>query len=93
MFLSSWTKKPSLLAVLSINPALFWSFLNHLYRSAIGQVRTLLESDYRDDSIHVVLLFELTAGVYNLFDKTVDYSSYGTVLDGRRYNLGVTYNF
>ncbi|PPA29570.1 ligand-gated channel protein [Aeromonas jandaei] len=36
---------------------------------------------------------DLTAGVYNLFDKTVDYSSYGTVLDGRRYNLGVTYNF
>lgn len=35
----------------------------------------------------------MTAGVYNLFDKTVDYSSYGTVLDGRRYNLGVTYNF
>lgn len=36
---------------------------------------------------------DLTAGVYNLFDKAVDYSSYGTVLDGRRYNLGVTYNF
>ena len=36
---------------------------------------------------------DLTAGVSNLFDKTVDYSSYGTVLDGRRYNLGVTYNF
>ncbi|PJG59716.1 ligand-gated channel protein [Aeromonas cavernicola] len=35
----------------------------------------------------------VTAGVYNLFDKTVDYSSYGTVLDGRRYNLGLTYNF
>ncbi|WP_439835820.1 ligand-gated channel protein [Aeromonas enteropelogenes] len=35
----------------------------------------------------------VTAGIYNLFDKTVDYGSYGTVLDGRRYNLGVTYNF
>ncbi|MGY3904322.1 ligand-gated channel protein [Aeromonas lusitana] len=35
----------------------------------------------------------VTAGVYNLFDKTVDYSSYGTVLDGRRYNLGMTYQF
>lgn len=36
---------------------------------------------------------DVTAGVYNLFDKTVDYASYQTVLDGRRYNLGVTYNF
>lgn len=35
----------------------------------------------------------VTAGVYNLFDKTVDYNSYGTVLDGRRYNLGMTYQF
>ncbi|MGY6040571.1 ligand-gated channel protein [Aeromonas sp. AE23HZ002T15] len=35
----------------------------------------------------------VTAGVYNLFDKTVDYGSYGTVLDGRRYNLGITYQF
>lgn len=66
---------------------------HYIHRSAIGQVRALPESDYRGDSIHVVPLFDLTAGVYNLFDKTVDYSSYGTVLDGRRYNLGVTYNF
>ncbi len=35
----------------------------------------------------------VTAGIYNLFDKTVDYTSFGTVLDGRRYNLGMTYNF
>ncbi|QPR56861.1 TonB-dependent receptor [Aeromonas allosaccharophila] len=66
----------------------FFGRSSTISRSAIGQVRTLPESDYRGDS-----LFDLTAGVYNLFDKTVDYSSYGTVLDGRRYNLGVTYNF
>jgi outer membrane receptor for ferrienterochelin and colicins len=36
---------------------------------------------------------DVTAGVYNLFDKTVDYTSFGTVLDGRRYTLGMTYNF
>ncbi|MGY4027628.1 ligand-gated channel protein [Aeromonas rivuli] len=35
----------------------------------------------------------VTAGIYNLLDKTVDYGSYGTVLDGRRYNLGLTYQF
>ena len=35
----------------------------------------------------------VTAGIYNLLDKTVDYASYGTVLDGRRYNLGLTYQF
>ncbi len=35
----------------------------------------------------------VTAGIYNLLDKKVDYASYGTVLDGRRYNLGLTYQF
>ncbi|MGE6165850.1 ligand-gated channel protein [Aeromonas rivipollensis] len=35
----------------------------------------------------------VTAGIYNLLDKRVDYASYGTVLDGRRYNLGLTYQF
>jgi outer membrane receptor for ferrienterochelin and colicins len=35
----------------------------------------------------------VTAGIYNLLDKTVDYDSYDTVLDGRRYTLGMTYNF
>ncbi|WP_342058595.1 ligand-gated channel protein [Aeromonas sp. OTU364] len=35
----------------------------------------------------------VTAGIYNLLDKGVDYASYGTVLDGRRYNLGLTYQF
>ena len=35
----------------------------------------------------------VTAGIYNLLDKRVDHASYGTVLDGRRYNLGLTYQF
>ncbi|WP_425935143.1 ligand-gated channel protein [Aeromonas rivipollensis] len=35
----------------------------------------------------------VTASIYNLLDKKVDYASYGTVLDGRRYNLGLTYQF
>ena len=37
--------------------------------------------------------FDVYAGLYNLFDKEVTASEYGKVLDGRRLNLGVTYNF
>jgi len=35
----------------------------------------------------------LTAGIYNIFDKTIDIQSYDTVLDGRRYNIGASYQF
>ena len=35
----------------------------------------------------------LTAGVYNLFDKSIDYDVYDTTLDGRRYTVGMTYSF
>nr|WP_230479612.1 ligand-gated channel protein [Izhakiella capsodis] len=35
----------------------------------------------------------LSAGVYNLFDKRIDYQTYNTILDGRRYTVGLTYNF
>ncbi|MTH47924.1 ligand-gated channel protein [Intestinirhabdus alba] len=34
-----------------------------------------------------------TAGVYNLLDKQIDYENYDTVLDGRRYTVGLTWNF
>ena len=30
---------------------------------------------------------------YNILDKTVDYDHYRTTLDGRRYTVGMTYNF
>ncbi|MBW7984682.1 ligand-gated channel protein [Enterobacillus tribolii] len=36
---------------------------------------------------------DITAGVYNVFDKQVKNDVYGTVLDGRRYTVGMTYNF
>ncbi|CAI0896701.1 ligand-gated channel protein [Serratia quinivorans] len=36
---------------------------------------------------------QVTGGVYNILDKTVDYDHYNTTLDGRRYTLGMTYNF
>ena len=36
---------------------------------------------------------QLTAGVYNLLDKKIDYDNYDMILDGRRYTLGATYHF
>ncbi|CAI0716830.1 ligand-gated channel protein [Serratia fonticola] len=36
---------------------------------------------------------QLSGGVYNILDKTVDYEHYNTTLDGRRYTVGMTYNF
>ncbi|WP_139154504.1 TonB-dependent receptor, partial [Enterobacter hormaechei] len=35
----------------------------------------------------------VTAGVYNVLDKQIDYDTYDTVLDGRRYTVGMTYSF
>ncbi|MFW1951182.1 ligand-gated channel protein [Acinetobacter beijerinckii] len=35
----------------------------------------------------------VAAGIYNLFDKEINKATYNYVLDGRRYNLGVTYSF
>lgn len=34
-----------------------------------------------------------TAGIYNLLDKQIDYETYDTILDGRRYTVGLTYSF
>ena len=36
---------------------------------------------------------KLLAGVYNVFNEQIDYGSYETVLDGRRYTLGVSASF
>ncbi|PWW10638.1 ligand-gated channel protein [Mangrovibacter plantisponsor] len=36
---------------------------------------------------------QVSAGVYNVLDKQIDYDTYDTVLDGRRYTVGLTYNF
>ncbi|WP_431221759.1 ligand-gated channel protein [Serratia sp. L9] len=36
---------------------------------------------------------QVSGGVYNILDKTVDYEHYNTTLDGRRYTVGMTYNF
>jgi outer membrane receptor for ferrienterochelin and colicins len=36
---------------------------------------------------------KLLAGIYNVFDKEVDYADYQTVLDGRRYTVGLDLSF
>ena len=36
---------------------------------------------------------QINVGIYNLFDKRIDTDTYDYVLDGRRYNLGLTYKF
>lgn len=36
---------------------------------------------------------KIAAGVYNVLDKEIDRDRYNYVLDGRRYNLGLVYNF
>ncbi|GAA0336812.1 ligand-gated channel protein [Morganella psychrotolerans] len=33
------------------------------------------------------------AGVYNVLDRRIDMDDYGATLDGRRYNIGMNYNF
>ncbi|HBO22744.1 MAG TPA: ligand-gated channel protein [Providencia sp.] len=35
----------------------------------------------------------IVGGVYNLLDRRVDSANYGAELEGRRYNIGVNYNF
>ncbi|MBI0393235.1 ligand-gated channel protein [Acinetobacter bereziniae] len=38
-------------------------------------------------------VLQFNAGIYNLFDKTIETTTYNYVLDGRRYNLGLIYKF
>ncbi|MCW2254268.1 outer membrane receptor for ferrienterochelin and colicins [Providencia alcalifaciens] len=35
----------------------------------------------------------IVGGVYNILDRRIDQASYGAELEGRRYNLGINYNF
>ena len=77
-----------------------WSRLNfrgstseYLSRSNMAQGTpsyTLIDVGLRYD-INKSLM--ASAGVYNLLDKRIDYSTYDAVLDGRRYTVGLTYNF
>ncbi|SPY77875.1 Colicin I receptor precursor [Providencia rustigianii] len=35
----------------------------------------------------------IVSGVYNLLDRRIDNETYGAELEGRRYNVGINYNF
>ncbi len=35
----------------------------------------------------------LIGGVYNVFDRRIERDNYGSTLEGRRYNIGLNYNF
>ncbi|NIY46106.1 ligand-gated channel protein [Cedecea colo] len=78
----------------------FWSRLNlrgktseYLSRTSISQGTpsyTLVDVGLRYNANKDMMV---SAGVYNVFDKTIDYANYNTILDGRRYTVGLTYNF
>lgn len=78
----------------------FWSRVNFRSKTSEYLSRTSMsEGKPAYTMVDVGLNYKLTdkiqfnAGVYNLFDKKIDTETYSYVLDGRRYNLGLTYKF
>ncbi|MBS0855790.1 ligand-gated channel protein [Tatumella sp. JGM16] len=78
----------------------FWSRINFRGKSSEYLSRTSMAQGVPSYSFvdigtryNVSKELSVVAGVYNIFDKKIDYSVYDTVLDGRRYNLGITYSF
>ncbi len=77
-----------------------WSRVNFRSRTSDYLSRTSMETStpsytFVDAglSYQTAKNLQLTGGVYNILDKTVDYDHYRTTLDGRRYTVGMTYNF
>lgn len=78
----------------------FWSRLNlrgktseYLNRTSMAQSTpsyTLIDVGLRYNASKEATV---SAGVYNVFNKTISYQNYGTILDGRRYSVGLTYSF
>lgn len=78
----------------------FWSRLNlrgktseYLSRTSMSQGTpsyTQVDVGLRYNANKNLLV---SAGVYNVLDKQIDYDTYDTVLDGRRYTVGMTYSF
>lgn len=73
-----------------------WTRVNYRGKSSEGLVRTSIEEaipsyTFVDTGISYSInsAVSVYAGVYNLFDKKVDYDTYNKVLDGRRYNAKV----
>lgn len=78
----------------------FWSRLNfrgktseYLSRSSMAQGTpsyTQIDVGLRYNANKNLLV---TAGVYNVLDKQINYDTYDTILDGRRYTVGLTYSY
>ncbi|MDR7342649.1 outer membrane receptor for ferrienterochelin and colicins [Pantoea alhagi] len=78
----------------------FWSRLNlrgktseYLSRTSMAQGTpsyAQVDTGIRYQATKQIMV---TAGIYNLLDKTIDYDDYATVLDGRRYTAGMSYTF
>lgn len=84
-----------------VNPEVgFWSRLNfrgktseYLSRTSMSQGTpsyTQVDLGLRYNANKNLLV---SAGIYNVLDKQIDYNTYDTVLDGRRYTVGLTYSF
>ncbi|HHA1865095.1 TPA: ligand-gated channel protein [Enterobacter ludwigii] len=78
----------------------FWSRLNFRGKSSEYLSRTSMSQGSPSyTQVDVGLRYNanknllVTAGVYNVLDKQIDYETYDTVLDGRRYTVGMTYSF
>ncbi|EMH4162766.1 ligand-gated channel protein [Pluralibacter gergoviae] len=77
-----------------------WSRLNFRGKTSSYLSRTSMSEgtpSYSEVDLGVrynaVKNLQLTAGVYNALDKSIDYDTYDTTLDGRRYTVGMTYSF
>ncbi|MHB0775847.1 ligand-gated channel protein [Halomonas sp. WWR20] len=77
-----------------------WAQVNYRGRTTEGVSRTSMVEELPSYTfVDVGSAYALTesatvfAGVYNLFDKEVGEENYEKVLDGRRYNLGITVEF
>ena len=77
-----------------------WGELNYVGDTTDGQGRRGMEEGYPDYTIvDTGLAYQATdnvtvyAGIYNLFDKEIDYDTYGKILDGRRYHAKVNVAF
>ena len=77
-----------------------WARVNYRGKSSEYQGRTTMSKSspsytFVDFGGNYKLNKNLTlmAGVYNVFNKVVDYEHYDAVLDGRRYTVGATLSF
>ncbi len=78
----------------------FWSRVNFRGKTSEYQSRTSMANGTASYAfVDLGLSYKpqknvnIVAGVYNIFDKEVTNENYGATLDGRRYNVGLTYKF